>query len=288
MGTLTQRDYRAILDFLKEINCLQESEDFLSKVTAGLQTIVEGDIVTCLEVGPGLEDYTVCFSQPEFERLFPIWMRVSGDHPGWERLLSGRDQGWVRISDYLSETAYHRTALYNELWRFAGIEDNLGAVAMISPGRVAGVSINRDRRSFTERDREALNLLQPHLMQAWRNTRQTAHLREEIDSLAVTLETRAEGIVILDEKRKVRWMTARAGRYIEKYFGALRAGDRLPQKLDDWVARQQSLPQDGLETAPRRPWVLPYADGSDLNVICVPCRASVAVILREIGPWPAI
>jgi DNA-binding CsgD family transcriptional regulator len=281
MKDLPQKDYRAILDFLNDINRLQTPEVFLSKVITGLGTIVEGHLVTCFESGPTEEDLVVCFSDPQCWKYFSAWQRNSNDHPGWKYVLQSGDRGWYSTSDFLSETAYHRTALYNEAWRYTKIEDNLGAMSMISPTTMAAVSINRDRRSFKERDRQALNLLQPHLIQAWLNTKQTAGLREQINNYAETLETRAEGIVILDGKHKVRLITARASRHIGKYFGALRADDRLPKKLHDWACHQRSAPQDGLETAPRSPWVIEHADGSELTVTCVPCCDGVTLIMHE-------
>jgi len=281
MKDLPQKDYRAILDFLNDINRLQTPEIFLSKVLTGLPTIVGGHLVTCFEYGPGEEDYVIRFSDPQYVKFFSVWMQTCNDHPGWSHLLRSGDNGWYSVSDYLSETAFHRTALYNECWRYGRIEDNLGTLSMISPKTLAAVSINRDRRSFTERDRQALNLLQPHLMQAWSNTKLTAGLHGQISSYAETLESCAEGIVILDGKWKVRLMTAKALRYTGKYFGALGADDRLPKKLHAWVCHQKSSPQNGLETAPRRPLVIDHADGSELTITCVPCCDGAALILQE-------
>jgi DNA-binding CsgD family transcriptional regulator len=208
-------------------------------------------------------------------------MQTCNDHSGWSHLLHSGDNGWYSVSDYLSKTAFHRTALYNEVWRHPRIEDNLGTLSMISPKTLAAVSINRDRRSFTERDRQALNLLQPHLMQAWSNTKLTAGLHEQINSYAETLESCAEGVVILDGKRKVRLMTAKASRYLDRYFGDLGADDRLPKRLHTWVCSHHRSPQDGLVTAPRRPWVIEHIDGSELTITCVPCRDGVSLILQE-------
>jgi len=281
MRDLPQRDYRAILDFLNDINNLQTHEAFLNKVIKGLQKIVEGDVVTCFESGPTEEDHVVCFSESQYVKYFTDWLRYCNDHPAWEHLQCSGDCGWYGISDYLSESAFHRTSLYNEVWRHPGIEDNLGTLAIISPKVLAAVSINRDQRSFTERDRQALNLLQPHLMQAWSNTKLTAGLHRQITSYAETLESCAEGIVILDGKQKVRLITARALRYTRKYFSLLRADDSLPKKLHAWVCHQKNSPHNVLETAPRRPWVIEHFDGSELTVTSVPCGEGVTLIMQE-------
>jgi DNA-binding CsgD family transcriptional regulator len=281
MNALSQHDYRAILDFLKEINNLETSEAFLNKVITGLQTIVEGDIVTCFESGSSEKDDVVCFSDPQFVKFYPAWLRVCHEHPGWNQLMSSNAGSWVGLSDYFSETAYHRTALYNEVWRHARIEDNLGTLSIISPRTVVAVSINRDRRTFEVRDRQTLNLLQPHLMHAWRNIKLASGLRAQINSYAETLENLAEGIVILDTKQSVRHATARALRSIGKYFGALTADNHLPKVLHHWVCRENNNHRESFETAPLRPWDIEHADGSRLTITCIPCRDGATLILQE-------
>lgn len=280
MMSLPQKDYRAILDFLHEINTIQTTDAFLQKVITGLSTIVAGDLVSCFESGPTEEDLVVCFSDPQYLKYFPAWMRSCNDLPGWGLVLQSGDRSWHSVSDYLSETAYHRTALYNEVGRHVKIEDNLGTLSVISANIVVAFSINRDRRSFKENDRRKLNLLQPHLIQAWCNNKRVTNLHDQINGYAQTLEARAEGIVILDGKRKVRHITTRALRSTEKYFGALTGSDHLPKRLHDWVCRH-GRPQYGLETAPRRPLIIEHAEGSELTVSCVPCRDGVSLILQE-------
>jgi DNA-binding CsgD family transcriptional regulator len=165
--------------------------------------------------------------------------------------------------------------------RYVRIEDNLGTLSVISPNTVVAFSINRDRRSFKEKDRRKLNLLQPHLIQAWCNNKRIAGLHDQINGYSETLEARAEGIVILDGKQKVRHITTRALRSTEKYFGALRGNDHLPKRLHDWVCHQKKSPHDFLETAPRPPLIIEHTEGSELTVSCVPCRDGVTLVLRD-------
>lgn len=281
MTGLSEQDYRNILDFLSSINHLQNFGDFSSKLLTGLQTIVAGDAVTCFESGSSAEDQVLCFSNPHMAAMYPVFLRVCHDHPGWGYLLSSGDRNCVSLSDFLGETAYRSTALYNECWRYWSIEDNLGTLSMISPKTVVGISINRDRRNFKEHDRQALNLVLPHLIQAWSNARQTAHLSEQVNSYSDTLESFGEGIVILDGNRKVRLMTARALRYTVKYFGMLAADDHLPKRLHEWIYGPKTSHSAALETAPRRPWTVEHPEGSQLTVNCIPCRSGDTLILKE-------
>lgn len=283
MKNLSQRDFRAILDFLNDINRLQTVEDFYSTLPTRLQTIVEGDWTFCFEFCPAEENRLVRTSHPTFEAIYPAWQRVCHNHPGWEHHIRGGEGRWLRLSDHLSEIELHRTAMYQEVWRENRVEDNLGTLSMISPTTMAGITINRDRRSFKERDLLALNLLRPHLMQAWRNDLLAGHLAAEIRSEQM-LESRDEGVVVLDGGRRIRFITATARHRIEKYFGRLGADDRLPEKLHSWVCYRTNLMDRSPAAGPADPLVLQGAGNSELTVTLVPDPAGVTLIVQERVP----
>ena len=114
------------------------------------------------------------------------------------------------------------------------------------------VVLLRSERSFTERDRAILNLLQPHLMQA----RQTAHLFSQIqqenqqlhDSLNVA------GVVVLSKDGHIQLMTRKAEQWLQQYFPFRQMRQSLPEHLQRWVRYQQSLlSQNGSVSKPRLP-----------------------------------
>ena len=144
-----------------------------------------------------------------------------------------------------------------------------------------GFSLHRDRRTFTERDRLVLNLLQPHLIQAWQNTKLAGETLGRAQLLEDALEARKEGIVFLGTDRKVRFSTPSAMRYIAKYFGTLAGDDRLPAELDAWVAHQEGLLNQGVFAAPQRPLVKAGYSGSELTVTLLPGETTLTLIMQE-------
>jgi hypothetical protein len=57
------------------------------------------------------------------------------------------------------------------------------AISLYLPGpEMTVLVLGRNRRSFTERDREMLNLIRPHLAEAYRNARRIDRLRQRIDA----------------------------------------------------------------------------------------------------------
>ena len=280
MKGLSGADLRAISDFLREIYSLQTFDDFLGRLLAGLEKIVAVDSSVCMECGAEEDDHLVHFSVPELSLYgdrYSVWRRVCNDHPGWRRLVAEGGGTWYTVSDFLSETAYHRTGLYNELFRHVDIEENLGTLYEISPARIVGISLHRDRRSFSERDRVALQFLQPHLIQAWRNAKVAGRLYGQIRAQEETLEARNEGIVVLDARQRIRFMTARARQHVDKYFGGLGLNDLVPEKLQAWVRRQQ----DSQIPAPRAPLLVEGNHGSELTVTLVPHGEGVSLVMQE-------
>lgn len=77
--------------------------------------------------------------------------------------------GATMFSDFTSVRQYHHLEIYHDLYRPLGVEDQLAVLLAVSPRRIIGIAFNRDRRSFTDRDRTLLQLLRPHLIAAHRN-----------------------------------------------------------------------------------------------------------------------
>lgn len=68
-----------------------------------------------------------------------------------------------RISDALGRREFHRTALYADHYRRVGLEHAI-AVPLFFDGRtLVSIVLNRRGLDFSERDRERLDLLRPHL-----------------------------------------------------------------------------------------------------------------------------
>ncbi|TAN45067.1 MAG: hypothetical protein EPN22_03465 [Nitrospirae bacterium] len=101
-------------------------------------------------------------------------------HPGYIGSPEGRA---VMISDVLTQKQFHRLVLYNEFYRGHEIEYQLLVNLANQPSFVAGLTFNRSRRDFSERDRLMLNLLCPHILQAFRNARLLSKIKFDTSSL---------------------------------------------------------------------------------------------------------
>jgi DNA-binding CsgD family transcriptional regulator len=85
--------------------------------------------------------------------------------------LSRPTPGARLISDFLTRREFHRLSLYGEFFAPLGVEDQLTVlVSALSSGTGVGVSVDRGRRSFDDRDRRLMSSLQPHLAAARNNS----------------------------------------------------------------------------------------------------------------------
>ena len=86
----------------------------------------------------------------------------------------------ARISDALPHRRYRSLGLYQEFFRRNEADYQLLVSFLPEEGGYSLVSLNRDRRDFTEEERLMLNLLAPHVAQASRNASARAQARRTL------------------------------------------------------------------------------------------------------------
>ena len=121
-----------------------------------------------------------------------------------------------------------------------------------------GISLCRDRCSFTDRDRLMLNLLQPHLVQAYGNAQQYQQLQQNFTKLQQSLEHL--GLIILCGAGQVQLITPQAAKYLEIYFSQQTTSAQLPEHLQSWVRHQIArLTNSQLPSSPGLPFCVEQA-----------------------------
>ncbi len=137
-----------------------------------------------------------------------------------------------------------------------GIEDQLGMILpMASPAPSGGqptspqpnsiaIALFRGERNFSDRDRLILNLLRPHLSQAYQNAQVATQMQQTLATLTGTLE--ALSTITLTADGTVEHITHSAQTLLSRYFQPVSLGDRLPEILHTWVKhRMTQLSQSG-------------------------------------------
>ena len=262
MERLTEKDFRAILEFLHTSYSTSNPGEFMNQLLLGLKRFVPCEFSAYCEMDPR--------SNSSVNRVEPIgaisaqnertWREYMQEHAVLAYNVRSRDGRAMKISDFDTQQQFHRRGLYNELYRHLGIEDVLCMTLPATSTKVHVLAFSRGRRNFTERERLILNLLRPHLTQARQNARMISHLQDELLDLTEAFDDLKYGVVVLDRSSRPRLITPRARKWFADFFERARPGSRgLLDTVRDWISQRRGLMQGGNLSTPLTPLVVERA-----------------------------
>jgi DNA-binding CsgD family transcriptional regulator len=172
-------------------------------------------------------------------------------HARWNR---GDGQA-LKISDFLSPSTYKKKEIYNEFYRPMRIPFTIGVSLPISRQRLITIGSHRDGKDFTERERTTLNLIQPHLLQAYANAQTITRMEQARERLQRCLELTNQALVSLTPRYLIEWATPPARSLLTRYWPTSgRLMNRLPSDIRDWVrARDTEMGRSLGVPAPHTP-----------------------------------
>jgi DNA-binding CsgD family transcriptional regulator len=166
MNHLTRHDYASALRLLARLEAQSGSlESFAGASVEAIDEFVASEITTlsvCNVVTGhrevvGLPGRSLAAADIEcFDRYF-------FQHPlvRYHAFEGGR--ATHRISDSLSRDEFRRTGLYADYYRRVGLEHAMAVPLHVDGRTLVSIVLNRRGLDFSERDRERLELLRPHL-----------------------------------------------------------------------------------------------------------------------------
>jgi len=260
MDKLTSQQLRSLLEFLRELYVPTSLEKFREHLVGSIRKLIPCEIATYDEMNP---DRHTSIDRGSPAGAFPdsisrLWQRVMHEHPVLMHCQRTGDLHSYRLSDFLSESEYHRLALYHEYYKKIGVEDALCKGIRVSGSVVIGCAMHRSRRTFSDTDRLTFDLLCPHLTQAWGNTHALTRIQQEIKLHRRTLDQLHRGVIVLDSEYRVRMMNDQARRLLMECFGECGDASRrlLPEQLRLWLRHQSSLVDSVDSLQPRIPLVI--------------------------------
>jgi DNA-binding CsgD family transcriptional regulator len=145
--------------------------------------------------------------------------------------LNLKTQSALKLSDFASLREWHRTDLYNYIFRANKLSYQLGFYSVHDSPQL-GVSLNRSTRDFSEDERTILDLLRPHIVNAYR-TDQFA------DYVAQRPEMAGHAMLLADDSGRILFATPLAERWLGEYFGDFKRGF-LPEAIRLWLKKRSS------------------------------------------------
>jgi DNA-binding CsgD family transcriptional regulator len=263
MSRLSQKEITDFVACLRDIYRIRNINTFGKRIVAKLGKLFASNssVFSSVDLRTKRIDFTTDLQEAYQLPLKEIIANLPADHqlPYLPHYLRMQDLHAHTISDFMTRRQFHSKGFYSELYKPTQVEAELICpVAVQSPSRIVFVLFHRDRGDFSGRDRTLLNLLQPHLSQAYWNARAFTNLRNELRMARRLVEVLGCGLVVLSSKGKVRLITERARKWLQDYFPTARfQNDLLPSTLMEWVVYQQtSLGSGDRVPAPLRPLVL--------------------------------
>jgi hypothetical protein len=183
MEPLSIADTQHLNNGIQQLYTLQDLDTFRGNALSIVSRLVPGNMptfYTCRfaprQVLPTfLPDFAGGFT-PEMNRTIDLYF---GEHPIAARMPLTLN-GAYKISDFITQQEFHRLeGVYQQFFRHIDAEDLINIfLPYRHPDRwrklaqtdatIIGICIDRPKRNFTERDRSILNLLRPHLSQAYK------------------------------------------------------------------------------------------------------------------------
>jgi DNA-binding CsgD family transcriptional regulator len=285
MARLTSKQLKQLLDFLRVGYACHDQEAFVTHLICEISKLIPSEVTSYSEIdlrtGP-VEDRT---------KVTPADVRFPGDRQIFEEHLSEHPiltyyqqtcNGEARtLSDFLTRSQFHRLELYQKFYRQEGVEDQMAIMLPVQSTRPIGIGLHRGRRNFSERDRMLLNLLRPHLAQAYANAQAVSAMQQDVRLSRQALETNGQGVVVLTKDGQVRLMTGCARDRLATYFGLpARDTERLPEALRAWITHQEAVLGRADDVPPPREPLRVQRDGTCLLVRHL-CEADHCLLLLE-------
>jgi DNA-binding CsgD family transcriptional regulator len=161
MPRLSASAYEAVLAVLREAGEIEGAIAFPKPVLEALRRLVPCDVVTYHE-GLGGEAGLASAGEP-LGSMPTAYRTACKRYWHQDRLVPAT--GARKVSDLLTKRAFHQTELYQYAAGPVGIEDMFRLWVDPASGSGARFEFDRGRPDFSERDRDVLDILSPHLAQ---------------------------------------------------------------------------------------------------------------------------
>jgi DNA-binding CsgD family transcriptional regulator len=250
MESLTLNDTQNLNQSIQKLYTLCSLDTFGVDVLTILNQLVPSDIPTFHATKVRTHQISHTFL-PDFPGFTPEIEKVIDRHFGEHPIIHHMPQtlnGAYQTSDFVSQKELHCfEALYQQFLRPLDLEEQMtfflpnaisGSWSKITQtdATLVGFSLNRAQHNFTERDRLILNLLRPHLFQAYCNVQHYQQLQTDLNQLQQSLNHL--GVVILDTLGRMQFIAPQAIEWLETYCSKPTCPSHLPEHLWSWVKHQ--------------------------------------------------
>lgn len=265
-------------EFLLQLHASHDPAELRTRITDGLARLIACDRTSFNEadLSRDLRNMVPTPTPSWWPRFGEVYIEHMLDHPALNRDHPPRLLETIALDDARYAPSWKNSALRNEYFLPLGVTHQLSARVHEQGDRRALISLNRHQRGFSRQERALLDLLNPHIAQAWRNALLFSALREKL-ARAETAPDAAVAAVAVDPTRgTLRALSPSAARLLRRYFAAHAASaTRLPDELFRWLRAQSAARPPA---PPATPLVV-RQPGSHLTISLARLRPEETVLL---------
>jgi DNA-binding CsgD family transcriptional regulator len=164
-------DCEKLMEITSLLQSSGQSEVLRRQLLTSLRALIPHDLGACHWMQPSRHEIAAWY-EPQRKPL-PVahqeFWRLIQQHPLNRIIFAKPARAW-KLSDAIPRKAFHQTELYASLYRPLAVDCEITAVLpdKTAPGTFFLLSLHRGGFDFTERERNLLNLLLPHIAGAQR------------------------------------------------------------------------------------------------------------------------
>lgn len=237
MKALSSSDFELFSHSIERLYQCQDIDTFPRHVVGVVGGLLQGNFVSYTEVNP-IRNRAIAIVEPrkfDVDSLAGVFMKYSHQHPLIDYYQRTGDGRAAKISDFLNPTDWHRTDIYQLVYKPIDVEDQLSITLPAPPPVVVGIIVSRPRRDFTERDRTLFNAFRPHMVAAYEIADRVSRLQGDAATLSEAVESMSVGLVRVTGKGEIKFISPRARHWLGRHFPQPTHPDTLPEALDQWL-----------------------------------------------------
>jgi DNA-binding CsgD family transcriptional regulator len=200
---------------------------FSSSLFAAVRRLIGCDFYCYAEYAGEINRQRVTWPATAEPTLFDVFDRYLDQLPTLSAIRRLRIDSPVRISDFATLREWHRTDLYNYLFKPKRLSYQLYFLARQESPQL-GFALNRSGRDFSDDERDLLELLRPHIVRAYRASKLDL-IPPERPMRSGDLVATVDGRILTATIQAQKWM---------KYYLGYRGLGFLPDAVRDWLRRQ--------------------------------------------------
>ena len=287
-ATLSPADEALVRDLIDAVLAAPDSHAYVDTALGGLLELIPAIDVSWNEVNV-LEQMSSIVVKPApangYTHLVDAFIEYAEDNPIVRHVLATGDTRTHILSDFVSPEDFHKTELYQNIFKHVGIESQMVLPLPAPPGVAMGFAVNRDGAGFSERDRLVMDSMRPFLVHGYR----AAQVRQASEMLRNALSATGWSVALVRDDGEITDLTEGTTEILREVDVVMEPGRPIPASLQETFAQKVIGYERSQLATPSAPVRLSDAPDSAAGSV-VPSPAGPHIVLlrsaTQVDPRP--